>query len=844
MQNEIHDSKAALDKIYLIRKKMNAENERIESEGEKAKQNLTGIEERIKDQLEAETLREIRMNDLTDYINRCLTVKSKLQSKSKNLLEEIELKKSHKNDFQNAIVEHKEELEIEASKLEKIRGEIEEQKLKFKEDADNLALEHQALIQQAHDTAHGIKKNAVQEARILRNEMEIEVTQETERMRKDAEEHLKSAEAKKTAIEAEAEEFRLTFEDQKANLLESSKQQASEIIAEAEQYRELARTEREQATETARQEASEIIAEAENDRELARQEREQATETARQEASDIITEAHNDRELARQEREQATETAKQEASEIIAEAEKYKELVNSEKEHIIDAANQEAKDIVSAAENLKESINADRAAIIDTAKEEAQEIVAESEKIKESVGADRNAIIESAKEEAQEIVAESEKIKESVGAEKAQLIEAAQQEAEGIVEESKKVKEKAEKNAERYKRLQMIEAEKEREGLVVGARNKAEQITGEAQKKAEEIQQQAQQQIANKQKSANEEFEAQRKQELQIRAKMQKDAKALLENANKEANNLKDQSQKKYEDDKKAQKEKLAIFKLQEIERVEADCKTMQRKYKNRRKDEIREVLKQVELKLRKQISIVQSSSKEEPANALIDNVSQIIDTVMNYDEKAKFKTEINEVLIADKSIIKKNKLFYMKLAFGIAGLATLVAAYDVAAPYLSNMIKDEKNNKNTVSELYTKKVKESKDKKRKKAKFDPDKTAEFKDTFVDNVLYTSRYVEFETDSRIHKKWIVGLNKYFEDKLDLQENDVVQIVVLEKALVKKIERAAEKLRNDTVESAIIGLRGMEVDFKDKAIKILKTEANYFAYFKFKRTFYEKQAKDF
>ncbi len=78
--------------------------------------------------------------------------------------------------------------------------------------------------------------------------------------------------------------------------------------------------------------------------------------------------------------------------------------------------------------------------------------------------------------------------------------------------------------------------------------------------------------------------------------------------------------------------------------------------------------------------------------------------------------------------------------------------------------------NKNTASDIFTKKAKE----KKIRPRFRPPTTIKIKSTYTENMLHTTRYPIFEADEKKHKKWIIRLNRLFTEKLDLQENSVRQ----------------------------------------------------------------------
>jgi hypothetical protein len=120
---------------------------------------------------------------------------------------------------------------------------------------------------------------------------------------------------------------------------------------------------------------------------------------------------------------------------------------------------------------------------------------------------------------------------------------------------------------------------------------------------------------------------------------------------------------------------------------------------------------------------------------------------------------------------------------------------------------------------------------------YSPKQTSEYKDTFTDNVLYTSNFVAMEQDEGYQRRWVVALNRFFIRELDLSDGIVVKVVPFEKALIRELAKLKAGLRAENPDEGIENMRAVEEKFLSDMSVVMKGRDNLDRYLRFKAKFY-------
>jgi len=123
--------------------------------------------------------------------------------------------------------------------------------------------------------------------------------------------------------------------------------------------------------------------------------------------------------------------------------------------------------------------------------------------------------------------------------------------------------------------------------------------------------------------------------------------------------------------------------------------------------------------------------------------------------------------------------------------------------------------------------------------KFNPTMDTEYKATYVDNVVYTIRYVEIKLDDAVQKQWVLQLNHFFLSDLHLDEKVIVKFVATEINLIRKLNEMRGFI-NPTYEKDAVGrMREVENAALPELVEEVKGDANYAKVREFEKNFYSK-----
>lgn len=127
-------------------------------------------------------------------------------------------------------------------------------------------------------------------------------------------------------------------------------------------------------------------------------------------------------------------------------------------------------------------------------------------------------------------------------------------------------------------------------------------------------------------------------------------------------------------------------------------------------------------------------------------------------------------------------------------------------------------------------------EKARERMFFRPEKTLNLKESFVDNILYTSNYLELVFHPDFQTEYVNRFTELFVDEYLISEERVFELMILEKNLNKDLAEMSEGLFIDEKEVGIKKMRELEVSVDEKIRSLLNSEKNYQSYKKEYRNF--------
>jgi hypothetical protein len=129
------------------------------------------------------------------------------------------------------------------------------------------------------------------------------------------------------------------------------------------------------------------------------------------------------------------------------------------------------------------------------------------------------------------------------------------------------------------------------------------------------------------------------------------------------------------------------------------------------------------------------------------------------------------------------------------------------------------------------------------KTKFNPPMDYEYKGTYVDNVVYTDRYLQIKSDEATQKRWVLELNQFIISELHLDDRIIVKFFSAETNLIRKLAELRGFLNATYEKEGIARMRAEESTVVPELIQMLGDDRNYQKFRNFEHAFYLRMLKD-
>ena len=120
---------------------------------------------------------------------------------------------------------------------------------------------------------------------------------------------------------------------------------------------------------------------------------------------------------------------------------------------------------------------------------------------------------------------------------------------------------------------------------------------------------------------------------------------------------------------------------------------------------------------------------------------------------------------------------------------------------------------------------------------YNPPTTVEFKSSYVENVLFTTDFELRRQDQAFQDKWILELNDFFINHLDVKDTTIIKFVSLESSLLRDLAKIKGQVDPANTEPKIEEMRQRENEFKDKLGKMFEDEIKVAKYYEFSEKFW-------
>lgn len=310
-----------------------------------------------------------------------------------------------------------------------------------------------------------------------------------------------------------------------------------------------------------------------------------------------------------------------------------------------------------------------------------------------------------------------------------------------------------------------------------------------------------------------------------------------------EKESLEHEIEEKYRKLTQQKEEELLRMDKVHLEKTRLRTEELENEYKNRINDKEKELSKRFkddEKQMRDSIiSYIEENFEYENLNIRND-----INEIFDFKRSQKKKKLLEQAGLDNKEVKEKNisNLFWawgVKLA--LPSMVVSVFAFDFmdartrAITFGENFIaKMEIETKKNDDDII-KQVQEQK-------QYNPKMTAEYKDSYVENVLHTTNFVKVYESSEFQNDWLLAAYEFLSGELELNEEIAINFVSSEGALIKELSDMKSKIELRFLDNELDKMKNREAEVMNSQKEKFHAPENWKAFMAFRDQFYAKHFK--
>lgn len=220
----------------------------------------------------------------------------------------------------------------------------------------------------------------------------------------------------------------------------------------------------------------------------------------------------------------------------------------------------------------------------------------------------------------------------------------------------------------------------------------------------------------------------------------------------------------------------------------------------------------------------------------------ELKDIVMDImlDRPVAYSEKLQDIIKTSVNTKEKERLFWRKLAFsggGIVVLSIILLIFPSIYTYPRDLLHSAFTEKST--EMADKFARDQIQVAKKRFDYSPPTTNDHKASYTDNVLYTTDFLIKRSSQAFQDKWILELNDYFINSLDVKDTTIIKFVSLEMNFLKDLSKLKSMIDPASPESKIEEMRAREIQFKEKLALMFADPEKVAKYYDFSANFWNK-----
>ena len=217
-------------------------------------------------------------------------------------------------------------------------------------------------------------------------------------------------------------------------------------------------------------------------------------------------------------------------------------------------------------------------------------------------------------------------------------------------------------------------------------------------------------------------------------------------------------------------------------------------------------------------------------------DISNIVDRVFNADQ-AEFKEKMGSILKIDSFAQKNVTLFWKRVGYVAASFVAilfLMLSFPDQVKKVRRGLASALTPEKSASDLFVEKTQKERE---ERSRLNIETRRGYYDSYVENILYSSNYIDTYRDRDIQQEWILALNDFFGEELEISDNAVVQFVSKENSLVNDLATKRGEINPQFFDSGVEKMKKAEIEFVSDVKQLLKSESNYRRYKAFQKQFF-------
>lgn len=284
-----------------------------------------------------------------------------------------------------------------------------------------------------------------------------------------------------------------------------------------------------------------------------------------------------------------------------------------------------------------------------------------------------------------------------------------------------------------------------------------------------------------------------------------KELKAEKEKIQRQIQELKKQQETELADKKKTMLEHINSTKFNQQKMWEEELRKEKELFQKTKKDRILNATQAV-----MNVLVAETGSQGDKEQQIKDKIRSTLEMAID-GQNANAMKEVEQVLdfnpMKRKKVLPVIKKYTLRVGIPAAVAIILLADIGSVRTLLVNATKEGMKQRNSASEMY---VNQQKNEWKEKHTFNPQTTAGYKATFVDNVLYTSDFEKVMDNEEFQNDWILKVHDFMVKDLELSEDVAINYISSEGTLIKELAVARKDLHPQFLDAGMKKLTDLEI----------------------------------